>query len=98
MKRRSKSAFKHNVISGGFSVGLDPNNMVTHKDDLLERKLACYHKINELYQNSSLSLFNLMGGILEIVCHGVEPREAQYGFLGEDEKTLSCRRCHWTWI
>lgn len=86
-----QKAFKHNVISGGFSVGLDPNNMVTHKDDLLERKLACYHKINELYQNSSLSLFNLMGGILEIVCHGVEAEGGSIWILGEDEKTLSCK-------
>ena len=53
-----------------------------------ERKLACYHKINELYQNSSLSLFNLMGGILEIVCHGVEAEGGSIWILGEDEKNI----------
>ena len=54
--------------------------MPSSSDPLLARKLTCYHKINELFQNSSMSMFNLVKGVLEIICVGLE---AEGGSLGQ---------------
>ncbi len=53
-------------------------------DSLSDKKLACYHRINEFYQNNSLSLFNMMKGLLEIVCQGVEAEGGSLWIIEED--------------
>jgi GAF domain-containing protein len=60
-------------------------------DDLSTRKLACYHKINELYQNSSLNLFNLMKGILDIICSGVDAEGGSLWIVDEQTNMIACR-------
>lgn len=66
-----------------------PNSTLTSiptsipSNSLTERKLFCYRKVNELFQNNSLSMFHLIQGVLDIITSGIE---AQGGSLWIVEK------------
>lgn len=51
----------------------------------LERQAYCYRKINELFQVSSLSMYNVMKGLLEIVCVGIKAKGGTIWILQDDE-------------
>jgi signal transduction protein with GAF and PtsI domain len=86
-----KFAGKNQVQSSSIDLEHLKNTTSNSGDDhLLERKLNCYHKINELYQSNSLSLFNLMKGVLEIISLGVEAKGGSL-WIVEDNNTLTCK-------
>jgi GAF domain-containing protein len=60
-------------------------------ENILERKINCYHKINELYQDNSLGLFHLMRGLLEIIGHGVDAEGGSLWILDEETDELTCK-------
>jgi GAF domain-containing protein len=75
-----------------FSKALELGQLENNVDNQLSaRKLACYHKINEMYQNSSLNLFNLMKGILDIICIGVDAEGGSIWIVDEQTSHLNCR-------
>ena len=54
-------------------------------------KVNCYHKINELFQNNSLNLFNLTKGILDIVCSSLGAEGGSLWMKKEDSTDLTCK-------
>lgn len=60
------------------------------KNHLL-KKINCYHKISELYQDDNLSLFALMKGLLDIVCSGVDACGGSLWIFSDTDNTLTCK-------
>jgi hypothetical protein len=55
-------------------------------------KLNCYHKINEFYQHSSMSMYNMMKGLLEIICFGIKAEGGTLWIIENDG--LCCKVAH----
>ena len=61
------------------------NYSASENEDILNKKLQCYHKINELFQSNSLSMFNLIKGVLEITCVGISAEGGSLWILEDDK-------------
>lgn len=66
-----------------------PKNSPHLESNILNKKLQCYHKVNELFQNNSLSMFNLIKGVLEITCFGVDAEGGSLWIV--EDKKISCK-------
>lgn len=72
-----------------FSLDNEPSSDVS--DSEAKRRLLCYRKINDLYQDDQEGLYNHMQGILNITCSGVNAEAGSLWIFEEDKNLLTCR-------
>ncbi len=59
--------------------------------DSFKRKLLCYRKMNELYMDEKLNLYNSMKGILEIACMAVNAEGGSLWIYEEETHHNTCK-------
>lgn len=60
-------------------------------DDDLGKKLRVYSKVNDLYNETNLSLTVLMSKILDLVLKTIDAKGGSIWLLGDDGQTLNCQ-------
>ncbi|MBF0362179.1 MAG: GAF domain-containing protein [Oligoflexia bacterium] len=63
----------------------------SESESQLKRKLTCYHRINELYQNENLQLYDLMKGVLEILSYGVCAEGGSLWIYNQNKNNITCK-------
>ncbi|MBF0298202.1 MAG: GAF domain-containing protein [Oligoflexia bacterium] len=67
------------------------HTQIQGSDEHLKKKLVCYHRINELYQNENLQMYELMKGVLEILAYGVCAEGGSLWIYNQNKNNITCK-------